>query len=110
MQTGVLLSLVTEDRIADVVRGIEAAVLKSFQSDQAPGRIVLVNGGPRITRDEVRRRSALTLDIFKVLRGDMKWSVERIIDALPGLLRKKLDGVSWEPTARAMWTPDANIG
>jgi hypothetical protein len=97
---GEFASLVTEDQIPNVVAGIEKAVLKSFEEDRAPGRIILVTALPRITRDEVKRRSEICMKIFRELRGDLKWTVARIVDHLPKFLRMTLDGVSWEPEAR----------
>lgn len=95
----------TEDKIGKVVIGIEAAVAQTFLQDSAPGRIILVHGGARITAGEIKRRTEMCLAIFKVLRGDLKWTVERILDFLPTYLRKQLDGAPWEPEARrATWT------
>lgn len=107
MEAGVFASLVTEDKIAEVVRGIETAVLKSFEEDMKPGRIVLVHGSsgaPRATQAEAARRTQLCLKIFRALRGDLKWTLPRAIDHLSIYLRKELDGEPWEPEAkRASW-------
>lgn len=105
MEPGVFASLVTEDRIGDVVAGIEAAVVASFAADLAPGRVILVHAGPRVTHAETKRRADICVNIVRALRGDLKWGLERILDALPAFLRKELDGEAWEPDARrAMWT------
>ena len=97
-------SLVTEDKVGKVVIGIEAAVAQSFMEDAQPGRIIIVHGGNRITQAEIKRRGEMCIKIFRVLRGDLKWTVERILDHLALYLRKELDGVTWEPEARrASW-------
>lgn len=99
-------SLVTEDKVGKVALGIEAAVAQSFIEDTAPGRVIIVHGGNRITRAEIKRRGDMCIKIFRALRGDLKWTVERILDHLALYLRKELDGVPWEPEARrATWTP-----
>lgn len=106
-----LASLVTEDKVGTVCLGIEAAVAQSFIEDTHKGRVILVNGAGRITRDEIKRRGKLCLKIFVALRGDLKWTIERILDHLPQYLRKELDGESWEPEARrASWFGAARPG
>ncbi len=105
MEPGVFASLIDGNQIPRLVKGIEAAVLKSFEDDRKPGRIILVTALPRVTAAEVKRRSEKCVAIFKVLRGDLKWSLDKIIDHLPRYLRAELDGTSWEPEARqALWT------
>jgi hypothetical protein len=93
--------LVVEQQIPRVVRGIEVAVLKSFEEDAARQSVILVR---QVTRSEQKRRVALCLKIFRELRGDLKWGVERIVDSLPHFLRCELDGIAWSPEAkRATW-------
>lgn len=76
--------------------------MASFKQDRQPGRIILVTGarGAPPSRAEYVRRTEICVKIFRELRGDLKWTVERILDHLPGFLRKQLDGVPWEPEAR----------
>lgn len=97
-------SLVTEDKVGKVALGIEAAVAQSFIDDMQPGRVIIVHGGNRITQAEIKRRGEMCIKIFRMLRGDLKWTIERILDHLPQYLRKELDGLTWEPEARrASW-------
>ncbi len=106
VEPGVFLDLVQHDQIAKVVRGIETAVAQSFIDERARQAIVLVGKAP--TRDEVKRRGQICLRVFKELRGDLKWGVDRILDHLPYYLRCELDGVSWRPedhTKRNVWSP-----
>jgi hypothetical protein len=98
---GELAALVQDERLLGrVVRAIEDAIVLSFGRDAArDGR------EPRMTGAEVKRRFEMCVSIFKTLRGDLGWSVERTLDHLPGLLRAELDGVPWVPDGRAMWSP-----
>lgn len=104
MDIGAFASLVTEDKIAEVVRGFEVAIAQSFAEDRAPGRLILVHGGPRLTKSAMTDRANICIRIFKVLRGDLKWSLPRIMDHLPKFLRNELDGVPFTPeAATASW-------
>jgi hypothetical protein len=105
MDKGPFLGLVEEEMIPDIVHGIETAVLLSVHQDRVRN-VIIVPGS--ITKDELKRRSAMCIEIFRVLRGDLKWSLDRIADNLADFLRKQLDGVDWEPAARASWTAPAN--
>jgi hypothetical protein len=102
------LDLVTSDQIPKVVKGFEAAIAKSFEQDRQPGRIILVTGvaDKAPSPSEMKRRGEMCLKIFKSLRGDLSWGLDRILDELPRFLRAELDGTPWEPEARrATWTP-----
>ena len=101
MDVGVFSSLVSTNQIPQVVKGIESAVLRSFEEDRQPGRIILTSGVQQtITRDKVKDRTQRCIKIFRVLRGDLHWGVARIVDSLPRILRQDLDRVNWEPEAR----------
>lgn len=80
--------------LARVLRGIQTTIELSFAVD-----------GAGITQTEVKRRFQLCEKIFKILRGDMKWGIVRIIDHLPKYLRFELDGETWEPESRVCWMP-----
>lgn len=108
MQPGVFLDLFTHDQIPKVLLGIEKAILKSFEQDRRPGRIILVTGAAdrKPGTEEMKRRGQICVKILKALRGDLSWGVDRMLDQLPTFLRKELDGESWEAEARmATWTP-----
>ena len=95
--------LVVDGQIDKVARGIERAVARSFEDDRARSSVILLNVA-QPTQAEVKRRAEMCVRIFRELRGDLKWTVDRIVDELPGFLRKELDGISWEPEARrASW-------
>ncbi|TAJ75041.1 MAG: hypothetical protein EPO42_14375 [Gallionellaceae bacterium] len=107
MDYGVFASLVTEDQVAKVVRGFEAAIMASFATDQA--RLPVVSTRElRITHAEMKRRTEMCMRMFKELRGDLKWGVDRILDRLPAFLRCELDGIPWKPDDRTIWTPEGD--
>lgn len=78
--------------------GVTDVIERSFQRD----RLMLIR--PIINDTERKRRLTMCEKIIRTLRGDMKWSLTRILDHLPEYLRAELDGESWEPSARASWT------
>lgn len=91
-------------------------VVRSMVSSKDFGRIVLAVvasvelsflDNARTTRSEVRRRTDMCWDLVKRLRGDLKWSVEKILDHLTAYLRCELDGIPYNPEkAGGLWTPD----
>jgi len=91
-----LLSLIEEQQLGRVVLGFEFAISKSFASDTG------LTLAP-VTHAKVKERFEICVRIFRVLRGDLKWGVERIMGHLPHYLRCELDGLPWEPDARATW-------
>jgi hypothetical protein len=108
--SGVFLDLVSQDQIAKVVLGIEAAVLQSFETDQVRLSPILIRQ-VQITQDEMKRRSQLCIRIFRELRGDLKWGIERILGHMPIALRTALDGGDWRPEqARTIWRPTPQVG
>ncbi len=67
-------------------------VYDSFQFDKSTA-----------TDKEIARRMWLCINIFKELRGDLHYSMERALDCIPTALRAKLDGIPWEPSRRSTW-------
>lgn len=86
---GELVKMVTGDWVGKVLVGFESALKYSFASDD------LIR--PVITRDEMERRFHICARWFVILRRDCKWSVPRILDELPTILRNELDGIRYEP-------------
>src|SRR6185369_9216368 len=76
--------------IAALARGIERAVQDSFEN----GSVMIFRTG-----HEERRRVHLCVQIARELRNELKWSAQRIADALPRALRAKLDGLPFDPEA-----------
>ena len=88
--------MVVEGDLGKVTLGIERAIAGSYIADCSTP-----------TPWETKRRFDLCIAIFLELRGDLKWSRMRILDALPTYLRTKLDGGPYNPQAdaeRGMWT------
>lgn len=92
---GAWLKMLTEGQAARVVRGFERAIAESFKTDNL---LVLVQ-----TSDEVRRRYRICERVFEELRADANWSLPRIMDELPRILRCELDGTPWNVDGRASW-------
>jgi hypothetical protein len=60
----------------------------------------------RFTGSEVKRRFQICERWFRELRAEHGWSVPRILDNLPRILRAQLDGAPFDPTTeRQIWTP-----
>lgn len=87
--------LVEPANLPRIVDGLTAVIDRSFQQD-----------GATMTRSEVKRRFDICTEIFRQLRGDLRWGVGRILDHLPRYLRAELNGETWEPEQRTMWLPE----
>ena len=102
MSASPFLDLVENENVATIVRAIETSIRQSFEHDRQRSAIVLLSV-QKPAQAEVKRRTEMCIHIFKVLRGDMKWSIGRIVDHMPLYLRKELDGESWQPSAHTHW-------
>lgn len=91
---GPFLDLVEQGRLDHTVLAIEHIVTRSLEID-----------GSRITAAEVRRRFEICERLFRHLRGDLAWGLQRVLDHLPHYLRCELDGQPWEPDRRTCWIP-----
>lgn len=95
--------LVPADKVGEVTLKFEELILRSFAEEVARTRLTIVR--PR-TAAEVKRRFNILADWFKVLRGDIGWSLQRVLDELPMALRKTLDGEQYVPDVRrSAWMP-----
>jgi hypothetical protein len=56
-----------------------------------------------MTKNDVKRRFDILAKWFKVMRGDLGWSLQRALDTLPRALRAELDGEEFVPDNRATW-------
>ncbi len=92
---GTFSDLVSQQQVGPATVAIEQAIARSFRDDNA-----------RVTGAEVRRRFAICERLLRHLRGDLGWGLQRALDHLPRYLRCELDGASWEPDARTIWTPE----
>lgn len=83
-----------------VAQAVERAVMRSFETRALPLR--------GITTSEARRRVQICERIWKALRLEKRWSVQRACDHLHRYLIAELDGVAWEPDDRSIWVPDSS--
>lgn len=88
------LSLLDNQQLGQVMARFEEVVMRSLEAD-----------GARFTAAEVRRRFQICERLFRVLRGDLGWGLQRVLDHLPHYLRCELDGQAWEPDRSACWMP-----
>ena len=81
-----------------VAQTVERAVMRSFETRPLPLR--------GITSAEAKRRVQICEQIWKVLRLEQRWSLQRACDHLYRYLVAEIDGARWEPDHRAIWVPD----
>ncbi len=91
---GTFSGLIELNQVGRVTIAFEVMIAQSLARDKC-----------RATRSEVKRRFDICADIFKQLRGDLHWGIDRALNFLPTYLRAELDGVSWQPDKRSMWMP-----
>ncbi len=82
--------------LGQLVDGITTALHSSFKA-----QVMRVP-----TDDEKRRRFGICMDWAVILRGDMKWGVQRIVGAMPEILKTTLAGEKWQPSQRQCWIPE----
>lgn len=96
-------SLIDERQVGQVTKAFEDIIMQSFGVDAArranEGRLVQ----PALTRQSVKDRFDILAKWFKVMRGDLSWSLQRVLDTLPRALRAELDGEEFVPDNRATW-------
>ncbi len=84
--------------LTQLVNGFENVICNSFARGRDP-----VRGNP--TANHVRERFKIIERIFRSLRNDKQWGVQRILDKLPEYLHCELNGQTWEPDDRSVWVP-----
>jgi hypothetical protein len=94
-------NLFPDAALGQLVNGVTDALYRSFIDAGAPA----TTGMAAITLDEKRRRFKICMDWALVLRGDLKWGVQRICDAMPEILKITLAGNKWDPPTRQCWIP-----
>jgi len=100
--SGMLASLLTENGLAArVADRFNVIIEASFDHDEVHATILLP--ARYRTLGEVKSRFNILIRWFKVMRGDLKWSIQRTLSALPHALRTELDGGKYEPPVRASW-------
>lgn len=80
---------------------LKAIILHSFNQERQRGTMT-------ISSDiEVKRRAKICLDWYRIMRADLGYTIDKIIDFLPQALRCELDGARWEPPANVRaWAPE----
>lgn len=100
-----------ESAFADLVRkpedlqraaiGFIRAIENSFVQDQERSVLTILK-----TEKEVNRRFQICEEWFRVMRGDLGYSVDRACDFLPLALRSTLDGTPFDPpSGNGGWAP-----
>ena len=86
----------------ELVQAINSAIAGSYRAERLRGEL------PIVKTEEVKRRTQICLKWFKILRGDMGWTVEKTLDFLPMALRKEIDGEDFDPpTQNGAWSPES---
>lgn len=94
--SGELVKLATKDWHGRVAIAIADAIDQSFENDQVIR--------PVKTQVEIEHRFEICIRWFVQLRRELHWSIPRILDELPRILRLALDGIPYEPDEdRAAW-------
>ena len=102
--------LLQGEQAAFVTLAIEKMILKSFAEDAARARLA-GTPQPRQTVAEGKRRFNIVADWFGTLRGDLGWSLQRVLAELPRALRQTLDGDPYVPDTRhGLWAPPKSNG
>lgn len=92
--------------LARVRRAFTRALAKSFDQDAA---VCGVDFARRMNTDtERRRRAQLLATLYRRMRGDWGWSVQRTIDTLAEALRVELDGGTYERPRGRLWLAGDN--
>ena len=95
---GHYVQLTHSDDLGKVTRGFEDAIALSF----------ITNPMKNPTQHEIKRRFKLCDKVFTLLRGDLHWSIPKILDVLPTYLKCELDGVPYNPEdVGASWSAAA---
>lgn len=82
---------------------IEKAIADSYRHERARG------DKPVVSHISMKNRSDICLKWFRIMRGDMGYSVERTLDFIGLALRTELDGGQFEPVSaklRSAWAPE----
>lgn len=58
------------------------------------------------TEAEARRRGQILVKWYRALRGEKKWSLDRTLSALRKALECELDGKTYVPSDRTLYTLD----
>lgn len=93
MAKGIFADLQRDGQLSTITDAVARTVQASFSSHPC------IN----ITKRELKRRVDMCTAIIEHTRGDMHWSVSKVVDHLLPFLKVALDGGDWRPGARAVW-------
>lgn len=94
MDTTAIERLVGRENVPRVVAALTTIVEGSFTV--CPARA--------LTKSAVKERIAICLALLQRLKGDLKWSLPRVLDHIPEYLVYELQGVRYEPATGRTWT------
>lgn len=94
-----ILQLFPGDSLGRLTRGIHEAVERSFQDDKGRMRT-------DITQWEIRDRVTACVKQAKMMRGDLKWGLDRIVGQMDEVLRCHLAKTDYKVPTRALWMPE----
>lgn len=96
---GQYAKLCSSDDVGKVTKAFVSSIELSFVTNPMPSGFV--------TDSEIAHRFKLCDRIFTNLRGDLKWSIPKIVDMLPTYLKCELDGVPYNPeSVGSSWNPE----
>ena len=94
-----IIQLFPGEALGKLTSGITDAVDRSFQDDKGKLR-------GDITHWEIRDRFRACMSKAKMMRGDLKWGLDRIVGQMDEVLRCHLAKTDYTVPSRALWMPD----
>ena len=96
--------------LADLLRGesrakqrrLLVAVTDAVDKSFSDGFVIIHK-----TRAEENRRAEICIEGIRMMRADLKWTVDRVSDCIHAYLKARLSGVQWEPPQRSAWAPES---
>lgn len=93
MDTTAIARLVGQENVPRVVAALTTIVEGSFT----------VCPAARITRSAIQERIDICLALLQRLKGDLHWSLPRVLDHVSAYLVYELQGVRYEPSTGRTW-------
>jgi hypothetical protein len=95
IRPGTWVDLVVANDVGRVMGAMERAILQSYVKHPFLGGM---------SDRENKRRIEMLVRWIPVLRKDLGWSTERVLDAFPHILSQELSGTRYVPDeTRSMW-------
>jgi hypothetical protein len=93
------MSMFPGEALGRLTNGIIAAVDRSFHDEHGQMK-------REITRAEIKDRFAACVHWARILRGDEKWGLDRIIGQFDEIIKCHLAKAEYKIPTRALWTPE----